>query len=255
MAKSLDHARTIYMEGIRDGKARETIEAHTGVRYTQHSTGVGDDVEGFVEFFEPFIERNPVREIQIVHGLQDGRYAFLHAYQSLNDGAARWVTMDLFDSDAEGKIVEHWDVIQPYSPTTASGEDMVGGPSDVADLDHAEANKALVREYTKQVRQMRYFDRLDRFVAPDLKQHQPSIAAGRDGLGTWLDSEEGGRYEMLFMLLGEGNFVVTYGKRHVGDQDHASVDLYRLDDGLIVEQWGVTETILSRDQWGNSGKF
>ena len=95
------------MEGIRDGNAREAVTKYTGDRYTQHSTGVRDGVEGFVEFFEPFIERNPKRDIQIIRALEDGQYVFLHAYQSLNDGESEWVTTDFFDTDENDKIIDN----------------------------------------------------------------------------------------------------------------------------------------------------
>ena len=45
-----------------------------------------------------------------------GNFVFIHAYQSLNDGEAEWVTTDFFDTNAEGKIIEHWDVIAKYAP-------------------------------------------------------------------------------------------------------------------------------------------
>ena len=41
--------------------SRAAASAYTGARLVQHSTGVRDGADGFVEFFEPFIERNPVR--------------------------------------------------------------------------------------------------------------------------------------------------------------------------------------------------
>ncbi len=255
MAQGLANAKALYLEGIRDGKARDAIRRYTGHRYTQHSTGVPDGVEGFLQFFEPFLDRNPKREIEIVHGIEDGRYAFLHAYQSLNDGAHRWVTMDLFDTDSKGLIIEHWDVIQPYVESTASGAGMIDGESEVADLERTDENKELLLEYTKQVLQGRHFERADRFVAVDLVQHSPGIGAGREGLAAWLTSGEGGDYEMLFKLIGQGNFVVAFGKRHLEGTDYAVVDLYRLESGLIVEHWDTVEEILSRDQWGNSGKF
>ena len=52
MSKKIDNATALYMEGIRDGNVRSAVETYTGDRYTQHSTGVADGVEGFVEFFE-----------------------------------------------------------------------------------------------------------------------------------------------------------------------------------------------------------
>jgi predicted SnoaL-like aldol condensation-catalyzing enzyme len=208
-----------------------------------------------VEFFEGFVERNPKREIEILHGIEDGRYAFLHVYQSLNHGAQKWVTMDVFDTDAEGLIREHWDVIQAYSESTASGAGMIGDPSEVVDLERSSENKEIVLEYTKQVLQARHVDRIDRFVAPSLVQHNPSVTSGTEALAAWITSDEAGDYEMLFKLVGQGNLVATLGKRHVAEKDYVAADLYRVASGLIVEHWDAVEEILSRDQWGNSGKF
>ncbi|MEM7606559.1 MAG: nuclear transport factor 2 family protein, partial [Myxococcota bacterium] len=108
MTTALENAKNLYMIGIRDGKPEEAVNAFTGDRYTQHSTGVADGREGFIAFFKPFLERNPVRDIRVVRGWQDGKYVFLQAYQSLNEGEYEYVTTDFFDSDEEGKIVEHW---------------------------------------------------------------------------------------------------------------------------------------------------
>lgn len=255
MGKAADNVQDIYLDGIAGGNIREAVVKNTGHRYTQHSTGVADGVEGFLAFFEPFVERNPKRDISMVRLLEDGPWVFCSAYQSLNDGAARWVTMDMFYTDADGLILEHWDTIAPYIETTASGTDMVGGPNEIAaDADTA-ANKALVLEYTKQVLQQREFDKLADFVAPDLVQHAADIPAGPQGLRDWLMSEAAGAYEMLFNLIGQGDFVMTYGKRHAGGKDIAVFDLYRVAGGKIVEQWSNPEEISPREAWGNSGKF
>ncbi len=254
MGQGLENVRRIYLEGIAGGKAREAVEAYTGHRYTQHSTGVGDGVEGFLAFFEPFVARNPKREIEIVRIFEDGPWVFCSAYQSLNDGAAQWVTMDMFYTDPDGLILEHWDTIAPYAPETVSGEDMVGGVKDV-DLDaDSVANKALVLEFTKQVRQQGDVTIIDQFVAPDLVQHAPLIGAGRAGLAEWLSSASG-TYEMLFHHMGQGDFVLTYGKRHAAGKDIAVFDLYRVADGKIAEHWMNEEEISPREAWGNSGKF
>ena len=63
------------------------------------------------------------------------------------------------------------------------------------------------------------------------------------------------RYEMLFQLIGQGDFVATYGKRHAGGKNIAVFDLYRVADGTIVEHWMNQEEISPRAMWGNSGKF
>lgn len=69
----------IYLEGIAGGNAREAVTNYTCHRYTQHSTSVGDGVEGFLAFFEPFIVRNPKRDIEIVPIFEDGPWVFCNA--------------------------------------------------------------------------------------------------------------------------------------------------------------------------------
>ena len=145
MSHKVNNAVGLHLEGIRDGNPREAVSKHTGDRYVQHSTGVRDGADGLVEFFEDFIRRNPVSDIEIVRTLEDGRYLFVHAYQSLNNGEARWVTLDFFDIDANDRIIEHWDVITEYTDATPSGHTSVDGPTDVRDLDKTQENKALVR--------------------------------------------------------------------------------------------------------------
>lgn len=255
MGQGLENVRAIYLEGIAGGNAREAVLKCTGHRYTQHSTGVADGAEGFLAFFEPFVASNPKREIEIKRIFEDGPWVFCTAYQSLNDGAAQWVTMDLFYTDSEGLILEHWDTIAPYVAETASGQDMVGDARQVDPAADASATKDLVLEYTKQVRQERRLQSLDRFVAPDLIQHSPTIGAGRDGLVDWLTSEAAGTYDMLFRLIGASDFAVTYGKRHAQGRDIAVFDLYRVSGGKIIEHWMNEEPIAPRADWGNSGKF
>lgn len=255
MGQGLENVRKIYLEGIAGGNAREAVMAYTGHRYTQHSTGVGDGAEGFLEFFEPFVERNPERDITIKRIFDDGPWVFCSAYQSLNQGAAQWVTMDLFYTGADGLILEHWDTIAEYQPDTASGEDMVGGAQEVDTSVDTDASKALVLEYTKQVRQEWDLSKLEQFVAEDLVTHAGPIKAGRAGMADWLASEEAGSYDMLFQLIGQGDMVVTYGKRFANGQDVAVFDLYRVANGKIVEHWMNEEVISPREAWGNSGKF
>ena len=255
MGNGLDNVRRISLEGIAGGNAREAVLKYTGHRYTQHSTGVGDGAEGFLAFFEPFVERNPSRDIEIRKIFEDGPWVFCSAYQSLNGGAAQWVTMDMFYTDSDGLILEHWDTIAPYLETTASGADMVGGATPVDVSADTDASKSLVLEFTKQVRQEGDLSRIDQFVNADLVEHAGPIKAGRAGLADWLGSEDAGTYEMLFHLMGQGDFVVTYGKRHALGKDIAVFDLYRISNGKIVEHWMNEEEIGPRDTWGNSGKF
>lgn len=116
MGRRHDNATGLYLEGIRDGNAEDANAKYVGGRYTQHSAGVKDGPDGFIEFFQDFVKRNPVRDIEIVRGFEDGRYVFLHARQSLNDGEFDYVTADILDTDDDARMVEHWDVMEAIAP-------------------------------------------------------------------------------------------------------------------------------------------
>ena len=257
MGVRTDNARALYLEGIRDGRVREAVTRYTGDRYTQHSTGVADGVEGFVAFFEPFVERNPKRDIRIVRAIEDGRHVFLHVFQSLNEGEAQWVTTDFFDTNEEGKIVEHWDVIAPFVERTASGNTSVDGTVEVTDREKTDENKARVRELFESVLIAGDPESTAAaYLADDLTSHDAEVADGAAAYLTHACSQ--GRklaYAELVLLVGEGNFVATLSRAAVESEAQAQVDVFRLADGRIVERWSNREPVPPPEQWGNSGKF
>ena len=258
MSHRIDNARGLYLDGIRDGYPREAVTKYTGARYTQHSTGVRDGVEGFVEFFEPFIARNPVRDIQIVRAFEDGRHVFVHAYQSLNNGEAEWVTMDFFDTDDDERIVEHWDVIAPYSASTPSGHTSIDGPTAVTDLERTDANKEMVRTMIHDVlipggdpRNVARYISADRYI-----QHNRDVPDGLEHLKELAIAEDKSLiYDEIVLLVGRGNFVATLCRARWEGAPYAQADLFRIEDGLIVEHWDAAEAIGPESEWVNSGKF
>lgn len=257
MASAKDNAISLYMDGIRDGNPREAVAAYTGDRYTQHSTGVADGAEGFIAFFEPFIARNPGREIRIVRALQDGPHVFLQAYQNINDGEAEWITTDFFDSDADGKIVEHWDVIAPVMPANLSGRTQYDGPTQVSDLDKTAENKALVKAFIDTVLVNRQIDRVAEFINPEkYLQHNPEVGDGLDHFVALYGAEDCPlSYQECFLAVAEGNFVATLNRARYEDQDLCQVDIFRIEDGKIVEHWDNSEPVPPKIDWANSGKF
>lgn len=257
MATARENAIGLYLEGIRDGRPREAIARYTGDRYTQHSTGVEDGQAGFIAFFEPFLARNPKRDIRIVRALQDGPKVFVHVYQDLNDGQARWVTADFFDSDAEGRIVEHWDVIAPVTPPNPSGWSQTDGPTEIVDRDQTEANKALVADFVQTVLIERALDRATDFIDPThYAQHNAEVGDGLDAFLSFFGAPDCPlSYQACFMLVGEGNFVATLNRARWKDQDLCLVDLFRVANGRIVEHWDNSEPVPPKAEWVNSGKF
>jgi predicted SnoaL-like aldol condensation-catalyzing enzyme len=257
-SQKIELAVGLYMEGIRDGNAREAVTKFTGDRYTQHSTGVRDGVEGFVAFFEDFIQRNPIRDIRIVRAIEDGQYLFVHAYQSLNDGEAEWVTLDFFDTDTDDKIVEHWDVIAEYSNSTPSGHTSIDGPTEVTDLDRTEENKALVRSMIEDVLMPGGNPHnAGKYISAETYiQHNKEVPDGLDAFKPLAIAEYRPlSYDEIVLLVGQGNFVATLCKANWEGHPYAQADLFRILDGLIVEHWDAAEPVGPQEDWVNSGKF
>ena len=64
------------------------------------------------------------------------------------------------------------------------------------------------------------------------------------------------KYNEVHQVIGEGNFVLTLSDGTFGDQPQAFYDLFRLEDGLIVEHWDVISPMPGADAPNNeAGKF
>ncbi|MEM6482424.1 MAG: nuclear transport factor 2 family protein [Pseudomonadota bacterium] len=256
MTTAKDNAIALYMEGIRDGHPREAVAAYTGARYTQHSTGVADGQDGFIAVFEPFLPRNPKRDIKVIRAFQDGRHVFVQAHQSLNNGEATWITTDFFDSDDAGKIVEHWDVIDTDHGINLSGRSQIDGVTDVTDQDRTETNKSVVRDFFQDILLDRNLTKAADYLAADLAQHAPDMQDGRAAFEQFYGSSDCPlSYQECFLMVGEGNFVATLNRARWNEQDLCRVDLFRLESRLIVEHWVNSEPVPPKEQWANSGKF
>ena len=102
------------------GKPREAVERYVGDVYIQHNPLVGDGKEAFVAYFEQMVREYPGKTIEFMRSVADGDLVALHTHQ-VWPGGDEYVTIDFFRFDADGKIVEHWDAIQPI-PDTAANE-------------------------------------------------------------------------------------------------------------------------------------
>ena len=260
-AAGLDHARRLYLEGIRDGDVRRAVEEHTGERYTQHSTGVRDGVEGFVEFFEPFVAHNEVRDIELVRSFVDGRFVFIQAAQDMNNGEARWVTTDLFDTDGNGKIVEHWDVIHAMiDGTTPGGHTQVDGSVEITDLHLTESNKEIVWRLLTEAFCETPTAPIGDFISDEVYiNHNPDAP---DGLAALVEMDRSSReagqalyYQEVHRVIGQGNFVVSFAHQIWNSISYAAFDIFRLENGLIVEHWDNVEVLPDPATLVNSGKF
>ena len=94
-----------------------------GPRYTQHNPNAADGPEGFKHFLDFLREKFPNSHSEIKQVFADGDYVILHVHAMREPGSRGSAIVDIFKLE-KGKIVEHWDVVQPIPEQAANNNGM-----------------------------------------------------------------------------------------------------------------------------------
>lgn len=111
-----------YEKGLNQKDAEAALQ-YVGNRYVQHNPTAADGPEGFRKFIAFLREKFPNSRSDIKRSFVDGDYVILHVNAVREPGTRGSAIVDIFKLE-NGKIVEHWDVVQPVPETAANKNGM-----------------------------------------------------------------------------------------------------------------------------------
>jgi predicted SnoaL-like aldol condensation-catalyzing enzyme len=240
--------------------------------FIQHNPNMADGLAGHDAYFDAMAKQARGRPSNWAHVfdmvLVDGDLiaVYHHVFHSPEDHGT--VFVDIWRV-AGGKIVEHWDVIQPIPPTSLNGNGMAcGAAKDYASalalgdtLAHptcglpdprASRQRSLdvIAAYVKEVGSRDVVGAIRRWFSPDYRQHSPTIPDGAEGAIAYLEHEFGKEVKQTptagpARVIAEGDFVmfhrlVTYPGRA---EPSSNIDVFRVTDGKISEHWDVKQPV------------
>jgi predicted SnoaL-like aldol condensation-catalyzing enzyme len=101
-----------YTMFMNDHDPEGAMKKYVGTEYRQHNPFVRDGKEGFIAAFKDVFKRVPKARMEIKRVVAEGDFVVVHVHHLDPTGGKGRASMDWFRLDPDGKIVEHWDVMQ-----------------------------------------------------------------------------------------------------------------------------------------------
>lgn len=205
--------------------------------YIQHSSGLKPGKAGMLEALnlmkqmpKPASTATPFMRL-----IAEDDYVVTNL--SFEWGGKQKVVVDLFRFEND-QVAEHWDAVQDQPETTANGNAMMNGPLPAEDKTLTAINRKIAVEFYQRIFINKQVQTLPEFVAADLVQHNPDIANGLFGLHTYVSSDALS-ISKIHRTVSEGDFVVIQAEGQLAAEPTMVYEIFRLDQGKIVEQWTV----------------
>lgn len=241
------------------------LDYYNDKTYIQHNLGMASGKEAVGGFFSGTPSGVTVKNHFI---FEDGDYVvtlstYGGAWGKMMGTNSDQVGYDVFKFD-DGQMVEHWDNLANVTGPNPSNRLQTDNITAITDKHKTAANKELVSGFINNVLISGGMDKVTSYINPEkYLQHNSGVADGLDGFGAAMKSfAQNGmvmQYTKHHETLGEGNYVLSISEGNFGKTPGdlvAYYDLFKVEDGLIVEHWDVIQTIPAKADWKNdNGKF
>lgn len=116
--------REFYDLAFNSKQPEQAADRYIGSSYRQHNPQAGDGVEPFVGFVRWITGANPQLRVEFKQFVAEGDLVVVHSHMIPAPGARGTAVIDIFRLDDNGKIVEHWDVLQDVPESTRNSNTM-----------------------------------------------------------------------------------------------------------------------------------
>jgi predicted SnoaL-like aldol condensation-catalyzing enzyme len=111
-----------------------------------------------------------------------------------------------------------------------------------------EQNKKTVAEFYEKAIYQKDFEAASKYIGPRYTQHNPMAADGPGGLKEFIQflrTKFPGSHNEIKRVFADEDYVVlhVHAVREPGTRGNAIVDIFKLENGKIVEHWDVTQEI------------
>jgi predicted SnoaL-like aldol condensation-catalyzing enzyme len=104
-------------------KPEEAVAKYLGPHYRQHNPGAADSPEAFIAYVKWFVQTYPDFRMESKRIIAEGDYVVLHSHVIREPDDRGMAVVDIFRFE-NGKIVEHWDVVQEIPEKSANNNTM-----------------------------------------------------------------------------------------------------------------------------------